>query len=487
MLSRVGHTIRTHRLFDRGDRLLVAVSGGSDSMALLTVLWELQRRLDLHLEVATVDHGLRPDVGKEIALVAERAAALGLIHHVSSVDVAGARRSAASGRAGVQESARRLRLGALAELAARRGLRRVALGHQADDQAETVLFRIVRGTGLRGLAGIPYRRDPFVRPLLDVTREETLRYLRKRGVPFVTDPSNEDRRYARSRIRHDLMPLLRRENPRVAEALRFLAQSAAAAVPERDEVAAAIGAAEAEGLHLPRRTAIAVSAAGRQGGTRRFDVAGGHITVSYGRIVASRAAAASVPPSASSSSPGARARRPRRRLGDVPGDGAEPGLGIMRGAAPSVYTLGDGRRLAVRECEGAPPLESDWTWFDAERLAWPLLFRIPRPGDRMRPRGGRGSKRLARLMIDAKIPQPERERLPVLTSADGAVLFVPGLRPSEVGRPVEATVRWLGVAWLPAPDAQPVPRSAKPSDPSNPADSLRAAGHIDPAIFGGNT
>lgn len=474
MLSRVCHTIRTHRLVDRRDRLLIAVSGGPDSMALLTVLWELVPRLELHLEVATVNHGLRSDASTEIALVAERAAALGLVHHVLPVDVAGARRSAAAGRAGIQESARRLRLGALAELAERRGLRRVALGHQADDQAETVLFRILRGTGLRGLAGIPYRRDPFVRPLLDVTREDALRYLRKRSVPFATDPSNEDRRYARSRIRHDVLPLLRRENPRVAEALRLLARSAAAAGTERDEVAAAIAAAEVEGLHLPRRTALAVCEAGRQGGTRRFDVPGGHVTVSYGRLVVTRAATAAAPPF----SPGGRAARVRRPHGGPASDDARPALGIARGAARAVYTLGGRHELAVRECDDVPSSESAWTWFDADRLAWPLVLRTRRSGDRMRPRGGRGSKRLARLLIDAKIPQPERERLPVVAGADDALLFAPGLRPSEVGRPVAATVRWLGLAWLPASDGRPVPRS-----PNSP----QAASHIDPAIFGGNT
>lgn len=461
MLSRVCHTIRTYSLIERGDRLLVAVSGGPDSMALLTVLWELQPRLHLHLEVASVNHGLRAEAGAEVALVAERAAALGLAHHVLHVDVAAARRSGGSGRAGIQESARRLRLGALAELAKRRALGHVALGHQADDQVETVLFRIVRGTGLRGLAGIPYRRDPFVRPLLDVTRAEALRYLRRRSVPFVTDPSNEDRRYARSRIRHDLLPLLRRENPRVADALRLLARSAASAGSEGDDVAAAIGAAEAEGLHLPRRTAVAVCAAGSQGGTRRFDVPGGHVTVSYGRIVASRAVS-----SASPSPPRVPASPLRPEQSSTLGD-TGPAVAIARGAAQPLYPFRDDQGLAVRECEHHPASESGWTWFDADRLAWPLVVRTRRPGDRMRPRGGRGGKRLARLLIDAKVPAPDRERLPVVVGADGALLFVPGLRPSEVGRPDEATVHWLGLAFVPRPGDRLVARSV---DPVRPAD-----------------
>jgi len=223
MLSTVLRTIATHGLCARGERVLVAVSGGPDSMALLHVLWEARARLGLELLVAGVDHGLRPAAKEELALVGARAAALGLPFARLSVDVAGGKRGPSW-----QDAARRARLAALEALAVERGAQRIALGHQADDQAETVLFRIVRGTGLPGLAGIPYRRGPFIRPLLDVRRAEVLRYLRRRSIPFVEDPSNADPRYARARIRHRLLPLLAGENPRVVEALVELAAAARA-------------------------------------------------------------------------------------------------------------------------------------------------------------------------------------------------------------------------------------------------------------------
>ncbi|HVT08717.1 MAG TPA: tRNA lysidine(34) synthetase TilS, partial [Polyangia bacterium] len=220
-MSAVLRTIAAHQLFARGDRVVVAVSGGPDSMAMLHVLWEARERLGIALEVAAVDHGLRPGAAGEVALVAERADALELPFWPIAVEVRRER-----GRASLQDAARRARLGALAALAARRGAQRVALGHHADDQAETVLFRIVRGTGLRGLAGIPYRRDPFVRPLLDVPRVEIERYLARRSIPFVTDPSNADPRFTRARIRHQILPLLAAENPRVRQALIGLARAA---------------------------------------------------------------------------------------------------------------------------------------------------------------------------------------------------------------------------------------------------------------------
>src|SRR6185369_7796498 len=181
---------------------------------------------------------------------------------------------------GLQDAARRARLGALTALAKERGARRVALGHQADDQAETVLFRIVRGTGLTGLQGIPYRRDPFVRPLLDLSRAEILRYLRRRSIPFIEDPSNADLRFARARIRHRHLPALSEENPRVAEALVALAAAARQAGPAQRDGQAPVG-----GPSLSRRVAAVVDRLRARGGTAQVDLAGGRrVEVSYGAV-----------------------------------------------------------------------------------------------------------------------------------------------------------------------------------------------------------
>src|SRR3954447_12808889 len=183
MLSTMLRTIKEHTLVAAGDRVLVAVSGGPDSTALLHGLLVLAPRLGLTLEAAVVDHGLRPESTAEAAEVLERCRAAGVGCAVLQVDV----RAARGRHVSWQDAARRARLGALEGEARRLGCPRVALGHTADDQAETLLFRIVRGTGVVGLAGIPYQRDPFVRPLLDVRRREVLAYLRRRRLPFIED------------------------------------------------------------------------------------------------------------------------------------------------------------------------------------------------------------------------------------------------------------------------------------------------------------
>jgi tRNA(Ile)-lysidine synthase len=381
MLSCVLRTVRAHGLLDPGDRVLVAVSGGPDSMALLHTLWELGGRLGITLEAVTVDHGLRPEARTEADLVRDRAAALEVPWHLARVDVAAARRRDGGS---LQEAARAARLAALAELAARLGARRIALGHQADDQAETVLFRIVRGTGLRGLRGIPDVRGPFVRPLLDVSRAEILRYLGRRSIPFASDPSNDDPRFARARVRHRLLPLLRQENPRVGEALVGLA-AAARRLPD----------------------------AGPVRGRRVVEVA-------YGKV------------------------RVRARP-DAPAP--EPPLAPVAVAGPGVYPWPGGEALVVStDTPARERADRGGACFDADALAWPLTLRTRRPGDRMRPRGGRGSRKLSDLLIDAKVPRGARGRLPVLAAADGVVLYVPGLRPAERGRPTASTLRLVRIS-----------------------------------------
>ncbi len=385
MLSRLLSTIREQVLFVPGERVLVAVSGGPDSTALLHALVKLAPRLGITVEAATIDHGLRPEAAAECTEVARRCGELEIVCAVQKVDVHAARARHVSW----QDAARRARLAALEAIAQRRGCDRIALGHTADDQAETVLFRLVRGTGLRGLSGIPYRRGPFIRPMLDVRRSEVLRYLARRRLTFVDDPTNADRRFARSRVRHDWLPFLERENPKLVEALLALA-SEARGLPHVDRP-------------MARRPAAVVARLAASGhGTRQISVHGGTVEVSYGQV--------------------------KLRRGRDGGVGAPP-------------------RLELDQVTSPP---ADGVAFDSDRLAHPLRVRLPRPGDRMRPRGGRGSRKLSDLLIDAKVPRPLRRALPVLEAADGTILFVPGLRPADAGRPVGDTKHWLRVRVLPA-------------------------------------
>jgi tRNA(Ile)-lysidine synthase len=206
----------------RGQHVLVGCSGGPDSQALLHGMAAIASELQIRVEAASVNHGLRPNAADDVAVAGKLASQLGVPFHALSVQVPGG-----SSR---QAQARQARYGALFALAEARGAQRVAVGHTLDDQAETVLARILRGTGVLGLSAIsPQRADGLIRPLIDLPRQDVHAYVQALGIPHVTDASNADLRYTRVRIRRGLLPAMAQENPRIAAHFSALADDAAGA------------------------------------------------------------------------------------------------------------------------------------------------------------------------------------------------------------------------------------------------------------------
>ena len=225
LLGTVQGTIREHGMLAPGERVLVAVSGGADSVGLLLVLSQLRRKLGVELVAAHVNHRLRgAEADADEAAAAAAAARLGV--RFVRCDLGGRLRS---DDANLEERARRLRYAALRQLAAETGCGRIATGHTLDDQAETVLMRLVRGAGLRGLTAIrPRRRDGIVRPLIDCRRTAVRVVVEQAGLAFRHDASNDDPRFLRTQVRRRVLPLLAELNPAVAEACANLAASARA-------------------------------------------------------------------------------------------------------------------------------------------------------------------------------------------------------------------------------------------------------------------
>ncbi|MFH0905415.1 MAG: tRNA lysidine(34) synthetase TilS [bacterium] len=198
----------------RGDRLLVAVSGGPDSMALLDILGSLADEMELELTTAHIDHGLRKRSGADAKLVHDYCRAHAIDYVLERVDVKGELNRRGGG---VEEVARELRYAALRRIA--KGLQAdwIITAHHRDDQIETIVFNFLRGSGIRGLGGMREANEGILRPLLGVSKEELLRFAQRRRIKFGIDVTNTDTNLTRNRIRHKLMPVLRRFNPNLEE------------------------------------------------------------------------------------------------------------------------------------------------------------------------------------------------------------------------------------------------------------------------------
>ena len=206
--QQIRRTVLRHGLLPPGSATLVAVSGGSDSVALACLLCDLQESLGVRVTaIAHVNHGLRETAARDETFCRAFAARRGLDCVVDRADVAG---YAASQRLSVEEAARRVRYDLLERAAVQVAADRIAVGHTSDDQAETVLLKLIRGAGAVGLAGIYPRRGRIVRPLLDVERSELRAYLTGRGETWVEDETNADLSNPRNRIRHVVIPELER-------------------------------------------------------------------------------------------------------------------------------------------------------------------------------------------------------------------------------------------------------------------------------------
>ena len=400
--SAVTDTCRRRHLLGYSDAVLVALSGGPDSTALLSALAGMRDAGDVREVTAVhVDHGLRPGShldGDTCALVC---ASLGVSLRRVKVEVRGGN---------VQAAARKARYAALRREAARVGATRIATGHTQDDQAETVLLRLLRGSGARGLSGIPPRRGAIVRPLIDRTRAEVIAHVRVRALPHIEDPSNATPRFLRNRVRAEVIPVLRSLAPHASRALAraadLLRDDERALAVEGRRLAAA-GAVRVEDL-LAEPVAVrrrVVRDLWRRATGRRADLEARQVEsvlALLGRRGPSRA------PLSRGFEACVRYGALSIRTAPVTAPAAEP----VRIPGPGSHALPEGGVLEVASAAGA---------------AWPLWWRGRRPGDRFRPEGGRGSKKLKAWLIDRKVPREVRDGLRVLADDAGWILWVPEL------------------------------------------------------------
>lgn len=435
-----------------GEGVLVAVSGGPDSVALLHLLAELAASLDVRLAVAHVAHGLRPEAEAEADFTQALADRLGLCCHIERVTV---RREPPW--EGLEAEARRARHAALEGRARAIGAARIATGHTADDQAETVLMRLLDGAGPRGLAAMAPVRGPFVRPLIATRRAEVLGYLAARGIRWCEDVSNRDLRFRRNRIRHEILP--------------YLAQSGAPSLVEALCRTAALCRAVVDDLEQRARTELARLGT-RSGSGLVFSIADvqalGEELAAEVLLEAARTQGESGPRRAAvhravrrlaSGRPARRAFRIDRLVIERSGRWLRvgppslPPLRPRRWRVPGSLELAEvGVRLAARRfdrpADYAPPRGRDRVAFDADRLPECLLVRPGRRGERLAAFGSPVERRLKSLLIEEGVPRWERPRVPML-DADGALVWIVGVRRGHAAPIAPETRRILEVTVAP--------------------------------------
>jgi tRNA(Ile)-lysidine synthase len=421
-------TIRKHSLLDRGDVVVVGVSGGPDSVALLAFLHEIAAGCDLDLRAAHLNHRIRGEQADEDErFVVWLCGELDVPLKSGSVDVPAV---AAERGISIEEAARDERRKMLHRAAVVFNARRIALGHTAADQAETVLMNLIRGAGTAGMAGIrPIQDDLWIRPLLHCTRGQVLDYLRRRGFSYRIDSSNFDTSFLRNRVRHDLLPLLEREYRAgiagtlarnadlIADDLDFLRGAAAEALPpillHADPDRIELDLAALRSLHKALRRRVVLLALERVRGSL-VDVEVRHID----RVLESdRAYGLTLPGGDVTVAVGEErltvARRPMGPEYEIPMPGAAvaPELGICV-------------TVEIAPSSDRVPLETarNQAIFDRVLISGPLRVRAARPADRLRPSGE----------VEA-VPSDSETTTPIIAD-DDRVLWVVGQAASEAAR-----------------------------------------------------
>lgn len=455
VFPKVKKIIERYNMFSPGDRVLVGVSGGPDSVCLLHILNRCRKEMALSLHIVHINHGIRKRESKrEEKFVSHLAGRMSLPITVKSLDVPSYARKK---RLTIEEAARDMRYSVFEQLAGKLNAKKIALGHTASDQVETVLMHLLRGSGPQGLSGIPPVRKlgstAVVRPLIEVNREEILNYLKKNNLTFCLDSSNRKTEYFRNKVRLKLLPLLRKNyNENIDGALLRLSEilKEENAYWERvvERVLGKVVSWEAEKILIDFKKFLRYNVIVQ----RRvlYRLFGGIVSLSQIEAIRSLA---------QKSSQGKRiylgkrfsvrkeggflifSSSPERRFKKFNYPLRVPGKNEIEGLNLTLNTR-------IVDFYPVSEKETNTAYFDIDKINFKkLLLRNRREGDRFRPFGLRGTKKLSDFFIDRKIPRRLRDRVPLLVEGED-ILWVVGIRRADKARITEDTKKILEVRVL---------------------------------------
>ena len=394
MLNKLLEMVRRYDMLQEGDRVICAVSGGADSVALLFALYLLKEKLQIRLEAAHFNHHLRGEESdRDEAFVRDICDRWDIPLHVSHGSIV-------AGEKGLEAAARDARYAFLDTLGGK-----IATAHTADDNAETVLMHLVRGTGLKGLGAISPVRGNLIRPLLLATRQQVMEFIAEYNLSYVEDSSNETDAFLRNRLRHHVMPLLKQENPRLCQNL-----SAMALRLRQDEEALQQLQDFSEGLDVA--ATLAQEPAFRSRTLEAFLKHCGVKEPDAAHISQAQALLESKNPSAKAAFPGG--VTVARRYDKLVCLAESSPLTATELACPGVTELPEQNLRII--CSYTQTLQNDESTYTVS-ASLPIFARGREAGDSIRLSGGR--KSLKKLFIDRKIPADQRNSFPVLADRNG--------------------------------------------------------------------
>ncbi|GAW92227.1 tRNA lysidine(34) synthetase TilS [Calderihabitans maritimus] len=460
MLDKVRDTVLKYQLIHPHDHIVVGVSGGPDSMALLHVLLLLQREYRLKLYAAHLNHMFRGEEAKEDARFVETIGKKwGVPVWVEEYDVPSL---VASSGMSAQEAARQVRYEFLYNVAARVNARIIAVGHHADDQAETVLMNLLRGGGLEGLSGMSPKRGKIIRPLFEVSRREIEQYCQEHNIPFRQDPSNKKTIYLRNKIRLQLIPLLKEFNPQITQALFRMADVLreendlidqavdeiwSRVVEKESSEEVIFSLAEFSKLHRALKRRIVRKAYDRLTGTKTG--------LAYDHVESVLKLAERGHVGEKLKLPGTVWVERSYRVFSLTFFMAQKTIPFFHYVLriPGITTIEElGLRIEAQIVEVPKKFPTDKTiaFLDYDKMSLPLYARQRKPGDRFQPLGLNGSKKLKDFFIDLKVPVVERNRIPIICDCRDRIVWVAGFRIAEPYKITPQSKRALRLAVLPA-------------------------------------
>jgi len=445
LVKKVKQAAYRFNLFDKNDRILTAVSGGPDSVALLLVLDQLKHEYGFELGVFHLNHELRKEAEKDKKFVADLTNRLGVPFFAFKRRV---KEEAKKLGLSVEEAGRKLRYELLHEVAEKEGYTKIATGHTMTDAAETVLMRFIKNASFESLAGIPPRRGKLIRPLILATRAEILDFLEKRSQPFCTDVTNLGDENLRAKIRNRIMPILKEINPSLEEKLFELSLSVQefedfldmeADLVLKKSIEYADDGAELNAYVLlnthPAVTKKAIYLFLIHSGISVKKISRAHVEDVYGVLTGHRKAV-NLPGGlkAELSGKSLKLKKISEQTLELPTVEFEP---------PASLELLEGLKLTVEVLDGIPDDLGDGKRtcvLDADKVGKKLRVRSWQPGDRMVPLGSSFRKKLQDIFTDARIPASRKKLFPVVEAENGKICWVAGLRVSDEFK-VDSTTR----------------------------------------------